>query len=58
MTKQDHYREVVTAGLKFQSQLNKRLNQKVELVYVYQDEENNPTLYTLDEEALSSALYY
>ena len=58
MVKKDYYRQMVTAALKFQNQLNELLNQKVELVYVYQDEKNNPTLYTIDEESLSAALYY
>lgn len=58
MTKKDHWREMVTASLKFQNQINELLNQKVELVYVYQDEKNNPVLYTLDQSLLSSALYY
>lgn len=58
MTKKDHWREMVTASLKFQNQINELLNQKVELVYVYQDEKDNPVLYTLDQSSLSSALYY
>lgn len=58
MAKKDHWREMVTASLKFQNQINELLNQKVELVYVYQDEKNNPVLYTLDQSSLSSALYY
>jgi len=48
MTRKDYYREIITAMLKFQTQLNELLDQKVELVYVYQDENNNPTLYTID----------
>ena len=58
MTKKDFYRQMVTAALKFQTQLNTLLNQKVELVYVYQDEKNNPVLYTIDQQSLSAALYY
>ena len=58
MTKRDYYREMVTAALKFQTQINELLDQKVELVYVYQDEKNNPTLYTIDESSLTSALIY
>ena len=58
MTRKDYYREIITAMLKFQTQLNELLDQKVELVYVYQDENNNPTLYTIDQKSLSSALYY
>jgi len=48
MIRKDYWREMVTASLRFQSQLNELLDQKVELVYVYQDEKNNPILYTLD----------
>ena len=58
MTKKDFYKEMVTAALKFQNQLNELLNQKVELIYIYQDENNNPVLYTLDEASLTSALIY
>lgn len=58
MVKRDYYREMITAALKFQTQLNELLDQKVELVYVYQDENNNPVMYTIDEESLSAALYY
>ena len=58
MLKRDHYREMVTASLIFQSQLNELLNQKVELVYVYQDEKNNPTLYTIDPASLFPILTY
>lgn len=58
MTKKDFYREMITAALKFQTQLNELLNQKVELVYVYQDEKNNPVLYTIDQKSLSAALDY
>lgn len=58
MTKRDHYREMITAALKFQNQLNELLDQKVELVYVYQDQNNNPILYTIDQKSLSAALYY
>lgn len=58
MTQKDYYREMITAALTFQNQLNELLDQKVELVYVYQDENNNPALYTIDETSLSSALTY
>ena len=58
MIKRDYYRQMITASLKFQTQLNELLNQKVELVYVYQDEKNNPVMYTIDENSLSAALYY
>lgn len=58
MTKKDYYREIITAALKFQTQLNTLLDQKVELVYVYQDEQNNPVLYTIDQKSLSAALTY
>ncbi len=58
MLKKDHYREMVTASLIFQSQLNELLKQKVELVYVYQDEKNNPTLYTIDPASLFPILTY
>lgn len=58
MTRKDHYREMITAALKFQNQLNELLDQKVELVYVYQDQDNNPVLYTIDQKSLSAALYY
>ena len=58
MTKRDHYREMITAALKFQNQLNELLDQTVELVYVYQDQNNNPILYTIDQKSLSAALYY
>lgn len=58
MLKKDHYREMVTASLIFQSQLNELLEQEVELVYVYQDEKNNPTLYTIDPASLFPILTY
>ena len=58
MVKKDYYRQMITAALKFQTQLNELLDQKVELVYVYQDENNNPVMYTINEESLSAALYY
>lgn len=58
MEKRHYWREIVTASLKFQTQMNELLGQKVELVYVFQDEKNNPTLYTIDESSLTSALYY
>lgn len=58
MIRKDYWREMITASLKFQNQLNELLDQKVELVYVYQDEKNNPILYTLDQKSLSAALYY
>ena len=58
MEKRHYWREIVTASLTFQTQMNELLGQKVELVYVFQDEKNNPTLYTIDESSLTSALYY
>lgn len=58
MLKIDYYREMVAATLKFQNQLNTLLNQVVELVYVYQDNKNNPVLYTLDQSKLQAALSY
>ena len=41
MTKTDHRREMVESSLLFQKRLNELLNQKVELVYVYEDETGN-----------------
>lgn len=58
MERKDFWREMVTASLKFQNQLNELLNQKVELVYVFNDEKTNPILYTIDQRTLTSALYY
>ena len=58
MLQRDFYRQMVTASLNFQNQLNELLNQVVELVYVYQDKHGNPSLYTLDQKSLSAALTY
>ncbi len=58
MTRKDYYREIISAMLKFQTQLNELLDQKVELVYVYQNENNDPVLYTINEEDLLPILYY
>lgn len=58
MERKDFWREMVTASLKFQSQLNELLDQKVELVYVFNDRRNNPILYTIDQRTLTSVLSY
>ena len=58
MLKKDYYREMVTATLIFQSELNELLGQTVELVYVFSDDSNNPVLYTLDTKSLQAALSY
>lgn len=58
LTKKDCLKQMIEASLKFQNQLNQLLDQKVQLVYVYQDENNNPTLFTINEQELIQGLTY
>lgn len=58
MTRKDYYRQMVEASLRFQRELNELLGQVVQLVYVYQDDKGNPTMYTLKEQDLMKVLSY
>ena len=56
--KKDYYKKVITAVLDFQEILNEVLKQKVELIYVYVDDDNNPQVYNIPEKDLIPALSY
>ena len=58
MSKKDYYREMTSAALLFQNQINQLLDQTVQLVYVYQNNEGDPVLYTLNQKSLQAVLSY
>lgn len=54
----DYRKEIVSKSLQFQNFLNELLNQIVELIYVYEDEQGNPSLTTIKSDDLPNILHY
>lgn len=58
LQQKDYRQELVTKSLQFQNFLNELLEQQVVLLYVYEDEEGNPSLTTINSNDLPNILHY